>query len=413
MVFAKAHDHCKRLIGVCCLMGISLLGSAQQASDQIQRRAAQLTKEIEQLQQQILQTSKNKSQSLRQAELLSKKIQLRQQLIAQYEREISHIDQQIQKKNIVIESLAKELNKLRHNYARMIVYSYKHQRSHTWLTFLFAAPDFNSALQRMKYLRRFQAYRRQQIHLIAQAYQELNEQVVQLQNHKQMRQQLLTAEQKERDKLASEKAEKDRLVKSLKHQEKELRSRLEKKKKDKEALTRQITALIQKESKAASKKNNAAKKDEGQALRLTPEAAALSKKFADNQGKLPWPVERGTIVEHFGIQSHNIFSHLKIRNNGVDILTQPGAQVRAIFDGTVVGVITNASYKKSVLIRHGEYFTLYGNLASVSVQANDQVQIKQPIGVAYTNPGNNETLVHLEIWKGTTTLNPASWLTKP
>jgi murein DD-endopeptidase MepM/ murein hydrolase activator NlpD len=129
-------------------------------------------------------------------------------------------------------------------------------------------------------------------------------------------------------------------------------------------------------------------------------------------GKLPWPVEKGSIWETFGTHDHPVLKNVTTKNNGIDIKTSPGANVRALFKGTVVSVLTNPVYHRAVLIRHGEYFTVYSNLESVSVKAGDEILTKEIIGKAYTDKENDITTVHIEIWKGTVFQNPELWLMK-
>jgi murein DD-endopeptidase MepM/ murein hydrolase activator NlpD len=138
----------------------------------------------------------------------------------------------------------------------------------------------------------------------------------------------------------------------------------------------------------------------------------ISKNFEGNKGKLPWPVERGTIVERFGKHAHPVLKDVIVENNGIDISTTDGATVRCLFDGEVVNVIFNPSFQKGVIIKHGEYYTVYTHLSSVSVSAGDKVSTKQKIGNAWEDPDEGTTEVHLEIWKGTVILDPGLWISK-
>jgi murein DD-endopeptidase MepM/ murein hydrolase activator NlpD len=144
---------------------------------------------------------------------------------------------------------------------------------------------------------------------------------------------------------------------------------------------------------------------------LTPEMALISSNFAGNKGRLPWPVERGTITGKFGTQPHAALRNVTVENNGIDITTQAGAPVRSIFEGEVVNVIFNPSFQKGIIIKHGEYYSVYTGLTAVQVKAGDKITTKQVIGTAYTGD-DNQTEIHLEIWKGTTIMDPAGWITK-
>ena len=147
-------------------------------------------------------------------------------------------------------------------------------------------------------------------------------------------------------------------------------------------------------------------------LGLTPEMQLISKNFEGNKGKLPWPVERGTITERFGKHAHPVLRDVIIENNGIDIATAEGSAVRAVFDGEVVNIIFNPAFQKGVIIKHGEYYSVYTNIAEVTVKAGDKITTKQKIGTAWEDPEEGKTEVHLEIWKNTVILDPALWISK-
>ena len=252
-------------------------------------------------------------------------------------------------------------------------------------------------------------------------------------------------QEKEKKKLDDEKSKKDSALKKLSTQEKDLKKQIDKKKKDAVSLKNKIQAIIAEEIKKekqraaeeAAKKEAEAKKAAEKAntttgttttpqtpvqtkekpaeqinLGLTPEMQLISKNFSGNKGKLPWPVERGTITERFGTHPHPVLKDVMVENNGIDIATADGSLVRSIFDGEVVNVIFNPSFQKGVIIKHGEYYSVYTNLSDVTVKAGDKVTTKQKIGTAWEDPEEGKTEVHLEIWKGTVILDPALWISK-
>jgi septal ring factor EnvC (AmiA/AmiB activator) len=236
---------------------------------------------------------------------------------------------------------------------------------------------------------------------------ELDEQIASLKEKREGRRNLLKEQETEKKKLNTEKTEKDKLVKSLSKQEKTIKGNIDKKKKEQEQLKKQISDLIKKAIDAEKKSGGTGGSSPG----LTPESKALSASFAANMGKLPWPVEKGEVYESFGEHPHPILENVKTKNNGMDIRTTANATVRSAFKGTVVSVLSNPGYHKAVLIKHGEYFTVYSNLSLVKVKANQEVDTKQSIGSAFTDSQTGLTTVHFEVWKGTQLLNPASWLT--
>jgi len=368
-------------------------------------------KEISDMQKELDKTSKSKSASLSQLNALKKKIAAREKLINNYNSQIRTIDKDISSKVNVVRSLDRDLDTLRKNYANMVYYAYKHRSAYDKLLFLFSTKDFNDAFLRLKYVKRYSAYRRMQAEMIRTTQNDLKKQMTRLKTMRQSKVQTVNEELDQKKKLASEKAQKDKIVKTLSTQEKQLRASITKKKKEQELLKKQIADLIKKEIEEQKKKAGAtsSKSSSGSSLAMTPEAAALSASFANNQGKLPWPVQKGNITETFGEHEHPLLENVKTRNNGVDIVTTQGADVRSLFKGTVVSIITNPGYHKAVLVKHGEYFTVYSNLVTVKVKANQEVDTKQSLGTAFTDE-SGETIVHLEIWKGTVLLDPQNWI---
>jgi septal ring factor EnvC (AmiA/AmiB activator) len=409
----------KSFLAVIILLLTSYPSFSQNSKEDLEHKKEQLMKEIQSLQTELDQTKKSKKTNAGQLAALQKKIKTRQQLISAYNNEIFQFNKEIDNKVFTIRSLDRDLDTLKQNYAKMVYYAYKHRDAYNRLLFLFSASDFNDAFRRLKYIKRFNAYRRQQAELILVTQGDLKKQMTTLKVKKKNKQLLVNQQEEQKQKLAAEKNEKDQLVKTLSKQEQQLKASLAKKKKEQESLKKEIADLIKKEIEEAKKKGMASNSSSGKtnpsrsassSLSLTPEAAALSADFSNNQGKLPWPVDKGEITDQFGTHAHAVFDNLTVKNNGVDITTAQGASVRAIFKGTVVGILSNPGYHKAVLVRHGEYFTVYSNLSSVNVKANDEVSTKQTVGTAYTDPSTGETIVHLEIWKGTTLMNPESWI---
>ncbi len=413
----------RTMLVVAMITGFSQFSFSQNTRDDLEQKKDELKKEITTLQKNLDQTRKSKKSNSVQLAALQKKIAARQQLISTYTSEISQLDKEIINKVSTVRSLDNDLDTLKHNYAKMVYYAYKHRDAYNKLLFLFSASDFNDAFIRLKYINRYNSFRRQQAALIVTTENDLKKQMSVLKVKKQDKLQKVTEEQDQKQKLAAEKEEKNKLVKTLSKQEKDLKTSIDKKKKEQDALKKEIADLIRKEIEEAKKKamatpsasgkanaSGSAKASSSSSLALTPEAAALSAGFENNQGKLPWPVEKGEISDQFGTHAHAVFDNLTVKNNGIDIKTTSGANVRAVFKGTVVGILTNPGYHKAVLVRHGEYFTVYSNLITVKVKANDEISTKQSLGTAYTDPATNETMVHLEIWKGTVLLNPESWI---
>ena len=395
------------------LISISVSNSFGQTKEDLQKKKENIQKEIDAMQKELDKTKKSKTSSLSEVKALQKKISSREKLIGNYNSQIGQIDNQIHETKGTINNLNGNLTSLKKNYAVMVYTAYKHRSTYSRLLFVLSASSFNDAVRRILYLRKYSAYRRSQADMIVQTKNSLTGKVKVLSKQKNEKTELLTQQQTEKQKLQKEKTDKDKVVKDLSSQEKKIKSDLAAKKKETEKLNKLISDAIKKEILANTKKTTTTITNTNgtktTTITSTPEIIAMSSSFATNQGKFPWPVSEGIIIESFGTHPHPVLKNVTTKNNGCDIKTNTGANVRAIFKGTVVSVLANPGYHTAVIIRHGDYFTVYSNMASVTVKPNDKVETKQSIGKAYTDKEEG-TMVHLEIWKGTVLLDPENWL---
>ena len=282
------------------------------------------------------------------------------------------------------------------------------------LVFIFSAEDFNQAYRRIKYFQQYGSYRRMQAELIVKTHDMLALKELELERQKAEKQNLLSNEQAEKTLLEGEKQQVNGTLQSLGKQEKELKATLRSKQKAVAELDNAIQKIIAEEIRLAEERARAAagtsKTSSGFAL--TPEELQLSEDFAGNKGKLPWPTERRIVSGTFGEHQHPVLPRVKINNNGIDILTSEGEHARAVFNGEVTRVISVPNFNNVVIIRHGEYLTVYSNLDEVLVSKGQKVETKQQIGRIYTNRNQNKTEMHFEIWKAKDLQNPAFWLAK-
>jgi septal ring factor EnvC (AmiA/AmiB activator) len=402
------------------LLGISNLYAQSQTKEDLQKKKQQLANEIAQTSKILKETQKNKKATLAQLDALRKQILMRERLINTISSEIKNLDGQIGNTNSEIDQLQAELEQLKKEYAAMIRFAFRNQSSYNKLMFVFAAQNFNQAYKRLKYLQQFSEYRQRQAKYIEEAQRKLEIKRQELEVNKKEKNGLLIEEQVEKVILGKEKSEQEKMAKQLSAKESTLRKQLQAKQAQSRKLDNQIQAIIKKEIEAARKKAEAEAKAKGQTvsgdknsssnLTLTPEAKALSNQFNANRGKLPWPVEKGTIMEYFGTHEHPQLKGVMIQNNGIDIKTSTGASARAIFNGTVSGVIQIPGGLNAVLVRHGEYTTVYSNLKSVNVKMGQNVSTKQSIGTVATE--DNIASMELQIWKGINKLNPTEWLAR-
>ncbi len=404
----------------CMLLGISNLYAQSQTKEDLQKKKQQLANEIAQTSKILKETQKNKKATLAQLDALRKQILMRERLINTISSEIKNLEGQIGNTNSEIDQLQAELEQLKKEYAAMIRFAFRNQSSYNKLMFVFAAQNFNQAYKRLKYLQQFSEYRQRQAKYIEEAQKKLEIKREELEVNKKEKNGLLIEEQEEKVTLGKEKSQQEKMAKQLSAKESTLRKQLQAKQAQSRKLDNQIQAIIKKEIEAARKKAEAEAKAKGQTvsgdknsssnLTLTPEAKALSNQFNANKGRLPWPVEKGTIIEYFGTHEHPQLKGVMIQNNGIDIKTSTGASARAIFNGTVSGVIQIPGGLNAVLVRHGEYTTVYSNLKSVNVKMGQSVSTKQSIGTVATE--EDIASMELQIWKGINKLNPTEWLAR-
>jgi septal ring factor EnvC (AmiA/AmiB activator) len=381
-----------------------------QSKKELENKKKQLQKEIKQTESLLEETKKSKKLSLNQLVTLNKKISVREQLIQTIQAEIRIAEKQIKENKDVITSLENDLQKLKEEYARMIYYAYKNQDAYSRIMFVFSAQDFSQAYRRLKYMQQYSYYRQKQAEMIEKTQELLNKKNAELEDKKRQKQQLLGIEEQEKQVLAKEKSEQEKTLTQLQEQEKELLKKIREKEQEQKQLQLAIQRIIEEEiRKSREKAKTEGTKPAEKGLTLTPEAQKLSNTFEANKGKLPWPVAEGIITGKHGEQPHPVLKGITIKNNGVDISTKKDAPVRAVFEGEVTGLATVPGFGKVVMIRHGEYLSVYSNLRDVLVKKGDKIKTKQNIGVVETDD-NDKTEVHFEIWKGSTLMNPETWL---
>jgi septal ring factor EnvC (AmiA/AmiB activator) len=412
----------KYILFLCLLfIGLGFATAQEQNKLDLENKKKQLAKEIAQTTKILKETQKNKKATLGQLNALIKQIEIRERLINTISSEIRALDGQIGKTNNEIQQLKDELKQLKLEYAAMIQFAHRNQSSYNKLMFVFAAQNFNQAYKRLKYLQQFSEYRQKQAMYIEQAQHRLEEKMLELEDNKKVKNTLLVDEQKEKVTLGKEKNQKESIAKQLTQKEGSLKKQIAQKQAQAKKLDKMIQDIIKKEIDAARKKAEAEAKAKGQKLpeetknsssnlALTPEAQKLSNDFKNNKGKLPWPVEKGTIIEYFGTHEHPELKGVMVSNNGIDIKTAAGANARAIFSGKVSGVIQIVGGMYAVLVNHGEFTTVYSNLSSVNVKMGQELKTKQVLGTVTTE--DQLSSMELQIWKGTNKLNPTEWLAR-
>ena len=429
------------VIFVLSVGSVSAQNSARVRELEKQRKAA--LAEIEMTSQLLDETRQTARNSLNRLNLLSKQILSRKQVISLLNQEIGEIDKQIAASRRNISQLERELENKRQNYGKSVQSMYKRRSSQDKLLFILSADNFAQSLRRMRYLREYADWQKKQASEIAGKQKELEKTRAE-------KNALLGAREDESRKLQTEESSQKEEVQQLNQKQKQLQADLKKKKQQADALNRQIEKQIAEEIARAEAEAKAARERAARAERnrLAREKAAASGKkvpetkpeadpvreervadtkggyamtkaekrlsddFASNKGRLPYPVSgRHTIVAAFGEQQHQELKYVRTNNSGIDIQTAPGTDARAVFNGEVTRVFVVPGYNNSVIVRHGNYLTVYSNLSQVYVKAGDKVSTRQAIGKIFTDTEDgNATILHFQLWKEKTKLNPAPWL---
>lgn len=450
--FTKPHS----LLIVVVFFVLSLNASSQTEKAKLQSRKARLETELNETNNELNETRKDKTANLKQLVLINKKINKREDLINAIEQEVGGIDGQIGSLNDTIWRIERNLQAMKQEYAKLIYSTYRNKGASNKLMFMFASRDFNQAVKRMKYMQQYTEYRQRQADEILHTQQILVSKKLELETSKSSKLSLKRIQERERSNLAFEKQEKDQKVKSLTSQEKKLLVKLREKETALNQLQNAIESLVAAEirkaneekarkaseaalaARAKAKPETPAKTTVKKETKPTPseavarpeiaeakaavstkstssmsvsaEEVALTGSFSGNKGRLPAPVDRGTIISSFGEHPHPDFQNIRIRNNGIDISTTPGAKAKVIFDGEVSSVMFIANLNYVVIVRHGDYLSVYSNLQSADVRKGDKVRSRQSLGAVAVAEGDSQAKLHFELWLGTTVLNPATWL---
>ncbi len=399
------------------------------SKQQLQNEITSLQKEIATANQLLKKTTKDKEMTLNEVNLLDKKIRQREKLITAYNEQIAILDEEINRGQSNIKSLNSDLGKLQKEYAKMIVFANKNRNNYDRLGFIFASKDFNQAFSRLRYIREFSDARKVKMEQISSTQRKISSEVEASQQAREEQTALLKEEKAQQEALKEEKEDLNKQVANLKKKEGSIQQDIKDKQQQAQKLQKAIDDIIAEEIRKANEeaerkrreeaKKNANKgkttttpapKEKGMAL--TPSEKTLSTNFVNNKGKLPWPVERGVISSSYGKHASVVSDKVTVTNNGIDIATTEGAKARAVFDGEVTSVTKLTGANTVVIIRHGEYFTVYSNLENVTVKRGDKVKTKQNIGTVHTNKTEGKTELHFELLKEQNRQNPANWLSK-
>lgn len=401
------------ILGLFFLSGLPLFSQDNSVNDLRQRRKAAL-EAINEAQSQLAEAQKKSKSSLSDLQLISAQIRARRDAISLLDKEVGQIESQQKSINAEISELEKDLDKKRQNYAKAMRGIYSQRSGYDKIIFILSASSLNQTYRRMRYLREYSAWRKLQAQEIVSRQQDLSAKREELQKSKEEKESLITERRGETAKLQAQENDQKMIVAQLKKEEKTIQAELQRRKKQADALNSQIEKLIAEDTKESVKKADVKAESKG-GYAMTKVERELSDDFAKNKGRLPFPLSGSyLIVGHFGPQQHPQLKYVKIDNKGIDIQTKPGTDARAVFTGTVTKVVVIPGYSThSVIVRHGNYLTVYSNLSSVYVKTGDKVSTRQAIGKIESDASDgNRTVLNFQIWKETTKLNPELWLDK-
>ena len=426
-------------------------GLQAQTKEELQRQKVLLQDQIDLASELLLKTKSTKEASLSELQTLNQKIEARNKLIRTMDRQIRSIDREVANKAKAIETLEARVDSLKSDYADLIKLAQRQQKPKDQILFILSSKSFAQAAKRMQYFKDMAAYREQQVQQIAIAQETLAREREALIAKKAEKIQVQTAQEGEKIALQADAQIQEVTVQNLQSKESTLKKDIDKKQREAQQLEQQIKRIIAEEMRKAKERaerssleneakelglisgkdfssrtsNKALKqlidkareakgmdvRDDGPSFAMTPEARALANNFASNKGALPWPVERGIITGKFGKHPHPIVKGVIVDNPHIEITTEESAIVRSVFEGEVSSVVPIPGANVMVLVRHGNYFTVYSNLINVKVKAGDVVSLKEPIGTAFTDE-EGKTMVQLGIWKDADIQDPNPWLAK-
>ena len=388
------------------LFALATLSVPAQQLESLREEIRQAEEEIKMTNQLLSKTQKNQQTTDRQLNLIRNKIRNRKNIISNLEKQSGLIENNIGAKNTTIRSLEQDLNRLRQEYAAMVYDSYKNYKLNNFMLFLFASRDFNDATLRIAYMHRYNRMREQKAAEIDSVSASVGREISSLQSQKEELDKVRRSRNEELTSLDKDETQYRTSSQKLQQEAGKLNSIIKANRKRIEQMQKQIRQIIAEESRKNKAKPQTSEQREFD--------VKLSGQFEQNTGKLPYPV-RGVIVNNYGLHSHTAIKGVVEKNQGVDIAAEPGAEVRAVFEGEVSQVLLNQWTNKVVLLRHGNYLTLYSNLASVNVKVGDRVTLNQPIGRIASSEDSNDCTLHFEVWKldaqnSPVNLNPEKWL---
>jgi septal ring factor EnvC (AmiA/AmiB activator) len=388
------------LILVLAIVGEFLI-SGQSRTDLEEKRKKTL-EEINYVDNLLQTTAKEKTEGINAVKIIGRKLDLRESMIRGMKEEIELISGRIDLNNEAIGMMEEDLIKLKIDYANAVRNAYKLKKGYPELIYILSAKDFNQGYKRLKYLQQITKYRRREAETIIELKGQIETSKKRLENDLDKLSDLKSREEQQKKLLENEQDKKKEMVKSLTNKEKQLQKELEEKKRVAKKIENEIERLVEEERRRTIRKET------------TPEQKLIGENFAENMGRLPWPVEKGVITSHFGVHPHPVFKYLTEDNIGIEITSSGRMNARSVFQGEVAKVFAISGANMTIIIRHGKYLSVYANISNVRVKPGDKVTVKQDLGDVYMDPGNgNNCVLKFMIFETSMKyLDPEIWITK-
>lgn len=422
-----------RHIVLVILFFIPLLNFAQSSTDKLKKERDRLEKNISNTKSLLEKTQSTAEVTLNELKLIDNQVKFREELLQNFDNQIRGTELKIEQKNMQIKNLETKLSSLKIQYRKLLIYAYKKRSKQGKMMFLFSSTSYYEALKRKKYLDKIAEIQRKQKLIILQHKRLIAKEKGELVEEKDYKVKIADEKRSEKDEILKDKQKQATTLSKLKQVEQKLLADLQKDIKKRESYNSKIEAALiaeNKKVKAAEKKEaskgtkNTKKTSSSDSKSTTtasktkeitftePKEVTLNSNFEGNKGKLPWPVATGSITENFGKNAHAELKGIVIYNNGIDISTNKGAQVRAVFEGEVTMVMNIIGAGKTVFIKHGNYRTVYSNLQDVYVTKGDKVNTKQAIGSLLVPEEGALSVLHFELRQEITPINPSLWISR-
>ena len=385
------------------LVAFSVIGNGQNR-DELEAQKQKAYDDLKLARELMEKTSAQRSSSMKQLRILQQGINTRAGLISSLESEVGTINREIRDTENSISQLSRENNKNKEEYARLIYFAYRNHTDYEKLMYIMAGATISQSYQRYKYLKYISDYRVRKAGEIDSIITVLDLKRETLNRLKDEKLGVMQEKEGEQEQLVGQRRQEAALINNLKSKEAQLRKEIEEKERIAGELEKRIREIIEEEARKLNSANIYSA--------LTPEQELVGRDFEKNRGKLPWPVNKGIITVGYGNHEVPGLVGSNVKNNGIDITSSPGTEVRAVFEGDVTKVFAILGANYTVLIRHGEYLSVYQNLINVRVKTGDKVQTKQALGEAFTDSNENLASLHFEVWKERTILNPEEWISK-